>query len=124
MSDPHERQSNLEIRVEKLENSHLEYEKNNLKMLNILTKIEAKLIGSIETDTPGLLSQVRLTKEKVDQHDVKILLIESKLPSAESMNEIKDLKEKVELLNRYKWMIYGVMVVLGYLISTGIKLLK
>lgn len=119
-----EKHNQLEVRIEKLENAHLRYEENYIKILDILKKLEGKLVGSIETDSPGLLSQVRLTKERVAEHDVKLLLIESKLPSAESMSEIKSLKEEVQKLSQYRWMVYGVMVVIGYLINIGLKFIK
>lgn len=103
LNDVEKRLSNLEkeslSRTEKLE-----------EIAHILKKIERVLIGDLESDVVGLVSQVRDIKKEIQFVDAKTVLIENVATSLD--------KE----FNKYKWMVRGIIIAIGVIISYSLKI--
>jgi hypothetical protein len=115
----------LEKRVTQLES---DYENDVRRMLQIMQKVERRLVGSIENDTPGLISEVRdLKKELADvaermtttRAEIEQLHLQQ-VADAKTMQELTQMKEqlpkiwsKIRVYERYRWLILGGLFVLG-----------
>ena len=94
-----------EGRIKKLEESH---DKDISTILSCLQTIESRLIGSIDDKSPGLLEEFRILKKDVEETRLRITNIES---------DIKELKQTAEGLTKYKFIIYGGIIVITWIIS-------
>lgn len=120
----------IEARVKKLET---DYDREISKILEILSKVQQRLVGSLDTTmSPGLISEVRdlqseLSKTRVRLTDFKHefdALKAARDSDAQALKELSAMKEqlpklwkKVQVYDRYRWVILGGVLVLGYVAS-------
>ncbi len=102
------------------------------KVLEILRKIEIKLVGSIENDTPGLSTDVRQLKKdfEITKNDITHIneniqtMKNSFVPTQVLTTDVKELKDKVDKLIKFRWIFYGGLLVVLWIISNPDKILK
>lgn len=107
-----------EKRIELLENS-------TNKSLDILQKIEKRLVGDIEKETIGLIQEVKLISKQVVENQLDIdklkdenVKITNDIKIYNNLQaDIKVLKELVDDLNKNKWLIQGGLIVIGIIIG-------
>jgi len=120
----------IEARLKKLET---DYDREVNKMLQILEKIQQRLIGSLDDrSAPGLIGEVRDLQNELEQAKLKIgelrtefeQLKMSRSADAAAMRELSEMKQqlpalwkKVRMYDRYRWIIIGGVLVIGYLVS-------
>jgi hypothetical protein len=120
----------LESRLKKLET---DYDREVTKMLAILEKIQVRLVGSLDDHSaPGLIGEVRDLQQELDQARIKInelrtefeQLKASRSADVQTMRELAEMKQqlpalwkKVRMYDRYRWIIIGGVMVVGYLVS-------
>lgn len=94
-------------------------------ILIILQKIEQRLIGGLDNDSPGLIPEFNQTKKDVDEIKVHLGTIEASIkkieegltPTKNIVEDIKDLKKEVKMLSMHRYILYGGILVLYYLLS-------
>lgn len=119
---------NHENRLLKLEN-----DENVNNIFSVLKKIEEKLLGGLETDSPGLVFEVKRTQENLIEITKRVKNIEtiatqvkeegsiptkSKLYEIEAIKtEIRDVRKDIKNLNIHRWIVYGSIITLIYFMS-------
>ena len=104
----------FDLRVKKLED-------NYTNLLNILQRIEKRLLGDLEKDTPGLIYEV---KQLRDQQLVNVSEISKSLTKVDVIKEqlhdqndlimdVEKVKNFIESYNKRKWMMAGALVMGG-----------
>lgn len=90
------------------------------QILQILQKIEKRLIGDLENDKPGLIDDIRVLRKMMEQIDGRIMSIER----ANLINRIQTLEvehqalaSKVAELNKYRFMVYGGILVAAFILN-------
>jgi ABC-type phosphate transport system auxiliary subunit len=125
-SDPKQ----IEARLKKLET---DYDREVNKMLQVLEKIQQRLVGSLEDrSAPGLIAEVRELQNELEQVKRKLgelraefeQLKTSYLDAAVITRDLTEMKQqlpalwkKVRMYDRYRWIIIGGVLVIGYLFS-------
>ncbi len=120
----------FEARLKKLEN---DYDREFSKMLQILEKIQVRLVGSLDDRSSlGLIGEVRELQNELEQSKLKIAELRtefeqlkvSRATDIQTMRELAEMKQqlpalwkKVRMYDRYRWIIIGGVLVLGYLFS-------
>jgi chromosome segregation ATPase len=112
----------VESRLKKLDRA---YENEVQRMTEILQKIEHRLVGSIDRDTPGLITDVKYLKDTVSVLNVSaktlsedLSLIRQTFSGLEELRQDnKEIWKKVRLFEKYRWIIVGVLLTSGYLLS-------
>jgi hypothetical protein len=65
----------------------------------------ASRIAVLENEVKNIASDVReIRKEQKEQHDLL-------------MNKVSDMSNRVDVLERWRWMIVGAAVVIGYILA-------
>ena len=112
MDDQEQQIKKIEERLDTLESNH----QNKIEeILDVLKKIYNRLMGDIEKDKIGLIQEVKdLSKEN---NDIKIKIVQLELVQKENI-------EKIDRLNKYKWIIYGGIAVLTFIVTQVIGLAR
>jgi hypothetical protein len=90
------------------------------QILQILQKIEKRLIGNLEEDKPGLIDDVRVLRKTMESIDTRIMNIEranliNRIQTLET--EIQSLSTKVAELTKYRFMVYGGILVVAFIFN-------
>jgi len=107
-------------RIEALEGNQSETKAREDKVLEILHKIERRLIGNIEQDAPGLIDDVRALRHSVESIEVRLLTLEKvTIPSRLEILErgIQTVHEEIEVLNKYRFILYGGIAVAAFIFT-------
>lgn len=113
---------NHENRIAKLEQS---VENSNSEVVQAVRSLEKRLIGSIDTNTPGLVTEMREIKKEVEYCKSKITRIETcvndfsrnLLPAQQLTERIEKIQENLESLNTHRWILYGIIIGGGIIIK-------
>lgn len=108
----------IEKRIDRIEIGEKSSQKNEENILNTLHRIEDRLLGSLSGDTPGLINEVKEVQKDLDS---------LKLSVSDLLKNFTDVKKALDELSRYKWVTYGVLITLGWVVShigTAWELLK
>ena len=115
----------LELRLDKLEN---DYSKDIHSILRILKKIELRVSGGGLDDPEeiGLINEVRGIKRDIGNHKIQseeiqkiVQEIKCSLPQIKQLIEdIDGLKKKIRALEKYRWMLWGGFITLGWLVMS------
>lgn len=119
-SDLEEKISQIDDRVKKLEQSNKQEE-----ILDILNKIKDRLMGQLNSESPGLISDVKSLKdsEKITQSQLKSIdenIQEIRKNQSLRINfedEMKVIKKEIEKIKKLSYVLYGSFIVIGWLLS-------
>ena len=109
-----------ENRIKRLEN-----DENVNNILHIVQKIEARLLGGLDSETPGLIPDFKQTKKDVDDIKARFGQIETCMkeikdnltPIKTVVEDYKEIRKEVKSLTMHKYILYGGMIVIGYLLT-------
>jgi predicted nucleic acid-binding Zn-ribbon protein len=104
--------ANLEERVFSLETSLEKVDGDVSAILSIAQKLEHRLVGSLDSETPGLITQVQELKKTVGEAKEEFRTINVKLV---------DVQKAFDQLNKYKWISYGVILAVGSIVGYVLK---
>ena len=117
----------FEARLSKLE---VEHARETSRIVELLKKMEQRLVGSLDMDTPGLITNVREIKREVDETakhiaELRVEIAALKLAQVADSKAMQDLVEmkqqlpriwaKIRTYERYRYLIVGGLFVLGFL---------
>lgn len=111
-----------EQRLKKIEAN---YTNDINKILGILEQIQVRLVGSIDRDAPGLLTEVKQLEKAYVEIKAKLGSIDSSIkevsdhftPIKQIIEDVAALKVKVENLVRYRYVAYGAILVVSWLLT-------
>jgi len=111
---------NITHRIETLEINQVEIKTTQIKILDVLEKIEKRLIGNIEEDTPGIVDDMRALRRSMESIDIRLISMEranvqGRVDALEQ--NLKITNEKVEELNKYRFVLYGGIAVAVFLLT-------
>lgn len=108
----------IEPRIRKLEDSVG-------SVIEILKKIEIRLVGTVDNDSVGLFSDFR--QSKIDILNAKTTIIQLELEiknlrenilfTKDIIKDVSELKSSIKELTRYKWIILGAAAVIGFILN-------
>lgn len=98
-----------ENRIKRLEN-----DENVNNILKIVQKIESRLIGGLDNETPGLIPEFKQLKK--DFEDLK-LQVKEILPAKNAISDVKDLQKDIKALMTHKYILYISGMILFYLLG-------
>lgn len=109
-----------ENRIKRLEN-----DENVNNILHIVQKIESRLLGGLDSETPGLIADFRQTKKDVDDVKTRLAQIEAcireikdgLIPSKTLTSDYQEIKKEIKSLAMHKYILYGGMIVIGWLLA-------
>lgn len=120
----------LEPRLRKLEEN---YVKDINRILDLLNKIEKRMIGALEdSGEVGLISEVRDIKKEMSSYKIQLNQIEVSVSEIKSnvtnvsslVKDIADLKirtdehdKKFALYDKYKYIAAGILLAIGWLLN-------
>jgi len=104
--------SNLEERVFSLESSLEKVDGDVSAILSIAQKLEHRLVGSLDSEAPGLISQVQELKRTVAETKEEFEAINDKLT---------EVQHSFEQINKYKWISYGAILAIGSIVGYALK---
>lgn len=115
-----DQQHYLADRLDALEKKQESFEHNQAEVLNLLRKIEGRLVGNLEEDRPGLNDEVRTLKKIVESIDEKItnqekLNTHTRLESLEST--VASINKEVKELTRYRLIAYGIIIAIIFILE-------
>ncbi len=111
-----------EQRLKKIEAN---YTNDINKILGILEQIQVRLVGSIDRDAPGLLTEVKQLEKEYVEIKAKLGSIDSSIkevsdhftPIKQIIEDVAALKLKVENLVRYRYIAYGIILAISWLLT-------
>jgi len=119
----------VDSRLKKLE---LDYQSNITEILTILKKLQGRLLGSIDSDQPGLIADMRQLKQDIDKQKIDLAKIDMDITKLTLTNQgtqiiirdVEELKKSVEQINKYKWIVYGAAILAGFIINYLVKMIE
>ncbi len=120
ITDLEEKIIGVDQRVSKLENSNKQEE-----ILDILYKIKNKLLGSLESDSPGIFNDVKQLKEneKITQSQLTNInanieqLLRNQIVRMNFENEIETIKKNIDELKKFTYKVMGGIIVISFIVS-------
>ena len=111
-----------ENRIKKIEAN---YANDINRILGILEQIQVRLVGSIDREAPGLLTEVKQLEREYSELKDKLTSIDNSikemnehfLPVKQIIEDVSALKVKVEQLTKYKWVSYGCIIAVMWIIE-------
>lgn len=111
-----------EQRLKKIEDN---YTNDINKILGILEQIQVRLVGSIDSDAPGLLTEVKqLEKEYVEikaqlgSIDLSLKEVNGHfIPIKQIIEDISVLKTKMENFSKHRYVAYGIIIAISWLLT-------
>lgn len=118
-----EKVAELEPRLNKLE---VDYDRDIHTILDILRKIEVR-VGGGGLDDPkelGLIAEVREIKQDIGNHKIQLGEIQKNVQEIKCSlfkieqwtDDIDKLKTRVRNLEKYRWILWGSFITLGWLV--------
>lgn len=117
-----EKISELEPRIQKLED---DYDRDIKSILELLRKIEIKVAGGgLENNEIGLITEVRDIKKEITAHKSQLNNIEKNVneikdsfpKNKQLINDIEIIKKQIREIMKYKYMIWGGFLTVGWMI--------
>lgn len=111
-----------ENRLKKIEAN---YANDINRILGILEQIQIRLVGSIDRDAPGLLTEVKQLEKEYAGLQLKLTSIDNSMkemsdhfgPLKQIIEDVSVLKVKVETLNKSRWLAYGAILIISWLLA-------
>lgn len=112
----------LEQRVTKIE---VDFPRDVKEALTILHKIEERLLGSLDKETPGLINRVTQLEsqklkniEHIAQLQITVKALEMNVPvMVDLASKVQKLQESLDQIQKYKWVTYGVLLTCGFIVT-------
>ena len=109
-----EKYNDLDLRVRKLESS---YSNEVVEIHAILKKIEARMLGSLDGQNAGLISEVHQLKKEAEIAKLEIQKIQASLTL-----ELAQIKISIDQIAKYKWIVYGALLAIGYIMNYIVRI--
>ncbi len=111
-----------EQRLKKIEAN---YTNDINKILGILEQIQVRLVGSIDRDAPGLLTEVKQLEKEYVEIKARLGSIDSSIEKVSNhfasikqiIEDVSTLKVKVENLVKYRYVAYGIILAISWLLT-------
>lgn len=96
-------------------------EETTSELLNICKKIQERMVGGINSESPGMIDDIRNLKASQLETNRQIQEINKKIENLGSIehavDEISELKDTLNSLSKFRWITWGVLVGFGWLIA-------
>lgn len=70
-------------------------------LANCIESIKERIVGSVDGQTIGIATEIQ--SQKKDIEDLK--------------KDVADIKKTLSDINKYRWIVYGVLIAVGFIIS-------
>lgn len=110
----------LKHRIEALEHNQEQIKVQEDRILDILHKIEKRLIGDIEADAPGIVDDLRVLRRTTESIDSRLIALEKTNVQARVdflEKNVPTVVAKVEELNKYRFVLYGGIAVAAFIFT-------